>query len=206
MATAEPAPLPWGSRSPARAAGSARLDCAGSESHFLPRPEPAVAVKAAPRGRKRLCAVYFGCGLADGAGPCRPGVCRVALGSRPTSGEAPRRNAPGPVGEGVRGMGGGRQVVEGQRMAEVGVPWGTARGGGGGGQPRGRGGGRALSRGGGAPRRRGAGRRRRRTAQGGAAAAAEMQRTEWSQRLASWGQGEGGRGPRCARPWGAPVR
>lgn len=31
------------------AAGSVRLGCAGSESHFLPRPEPAVAVKVAPR-------------------------------------------------------------------------------------------------------------------------------------------------------------
>lgn len=41
---------------------------------------------------------------------------------------------------------------------------------------------------------------------GGAAAAAEIQRTEWSQRLTSWGRGEGGRASRCARPWGAPVR
>ena len=101
---------------------SVRLDCPGPEGHFLPRPEPAVVVKVAPRGRKWLWAVYFGCGLADGAGGRRAGVRGAGLGRLADlvaaaglgEGSAPRR--PGPRraaemgayrGRRAHGLGGG---------------------------------------------------------------------------------------------------
>lgn len=60
-------PGQWGWLGP-----SVGLAGAGPEGRFLPRPEPAGVVKAAPWGRKWLRAVYFGFGLADGAGGCGP--------------------------------------------------------------------------------------------------------------------------------------
>lgn len=102
---------------------SVRLDCPGPEGHFLPRLEPAVVVKVAPRGRKWLWAVYFGCGLADGAGGRRPGVRRAGLGSlADLVAAAGLGEGSAPKGPGPRRGDGGASRKEGARPR-----WGAQR-------------------------------------------------------------------------------
>lgn len=102
---------------------SVRLDCPGPEGHFPPRPEPAVVVKVAPRGRKWLWAVYFACGLTDGAGGRRPGVRRAGLGSlADLVAAAGLGEGSAPKGPGPRRGDGGASRKEGARPR-----WGAQR-------------------------------------------------------------------------------
>lgn len=123
MATAEPASSRGGCGA-LPSAGSARLDCAGSESHFLPRPEPAVAVKVAPRGRKRLALFILAAGSQTAPGRADRAFAELGWGVGRSRGRLRAETLRDPLEKGVRGKGGGRQVVEGQRLAEVGVQWG----------------------------------------------------------------------------------
>lgn len=68
-------------------------------------------MKVAPRGRKWLWAVYFGCGLADGAGGrADPAFAELGWGAEQTSGprdSGGRLRAETPQGSEERGVGGG---------------------------------------------------------------------------------------------------